>query len=106
VIDGPATEAALDAFIEQVHASFSAADPSVRSELVYGGPPAPSQLTERARRRGVRLRSLIDYQGLLDLRPLAEAQRERLAADRIYPARLYVPQRYRVAATATRFAAA
>ena len=50
----------------------------------------------RALKRGVRLRSLIEYQGLIDLRPLAEAQRERLAADRIYPARLYVPQRYRI----------
>jgi 3',5'-cyclic AMP phosphodiesterase CpdA len=96
VIDGQATEAAIDAFADQVHVRFASADPSVRSELVHTGPPAPSQLVERARRRGVRLRSLIDYQGLLDLRPLAEAQQERLAADRIYPARLYVPQRFRV----------
>ena len=96
VIEGDATEAALDAFVERVHARFAAADPSVRSELVYGGHPAPSQLVARGLRRGVRLRSLIEYQGLLDLRPLAEAQRERLAADRIYPARLYVPQRYRM----------
>ncbi len=100
VIDGPATEATVDAFAERVHARFAAADPSVRSELVYAGAPAPSQLVARARKRGVRLRSLIDYQGLLDLRPLAEAQAERLAADRIYPARLYVPQRYRVASPA------
>ena len=96
VIDGPAAEAAVDTFIEQVHARFAAADPSVRSELVYAGPPAPSQLIAHAMRHGVRLRSLIDYQGLLDLRPLAETQGKRLAADRIYPARLYVPQRYRV----------
>ena len=96
VIEGPATEPAVDAFIEQVHARFASADPSVRSELVYGGPPAPSELAARALGRGVRLRSLIEYQGLLDLRPLANAQRERLASDRIYPARLYVPQRYRM----------
>ena len=96
VIDGPATEAALDTFVEQVHARFAAADPSVRSELVYGGPSAASSLVAKALRRGVRLRSLIEYQGLLDLRPLAEAQSERLATDRIYPARLYVPQRYRI----------
>ena len=96
VIDGPATEAALDTFVEQVHARFAAADPLVRSELVYGGPSASSSLAAKALRRGVRLRSLIEYQGLLDLRPLAEAQRERLATDRIYPARLYIPQRYRV----------
>ena len=52
-------------------------------------------------RRGVRLRSFVEYQGLLDLRPLAEAQRERLAVDRIYPARLYVPQRYRLVSGGT-----
>jgi hypothetical protein len=96
VIDGPATAAAVDIFITGVHAWFASADPSVRSELVYAGPPVSSQLVAHARRNGVRLRSLIDYQGLLDLRPLAEAQRERLAADRIYPARLYVPQRFRL----------
>ena len=96
VLEGPATEAAVDAFVARVHARFAAADPTVRSELVYSGPPASSQLVAHARRRGVRLRSLIDYQGLLDLRSLAEAQRDRLAADQVYPARLYVPQRYRV----------
>ena len=32
--------------------------------------PRPGHLVLRARQRGVRLRSLIDYQGLLDLRPL------------------------------------
>ena len=95
-IEGPVTEDALDAYVTGVYATFAAADPSVRSELVYGGPPAPSQLVAQALRRGVRLRSLIEYQGLLDLRPLAEAQRERLATDRLYPERLYVPQRYQI----------
>ena len=95
-IEGHVTQEALDAFVAGVYAMFAAADPSVRSELVYGGPPAPSQLVAQALRRGVRLRSLIEYQGLLDLRPLAEAQRERLATDRLYPERLYVPQRYQI----------
>ncbi len=97
VILGPATEAGLDAFIARTHAQFAAADPSVRSELVYSGPAASGQLVALALRRGVRLRSFVEYQGLLDLRPLVEAQAERLAADRVYPARLYVPQRYRMA---------
>ncbi len=98
VIEGGATQEAVDEFVTGVHATFAAADPLVRSELVYGGPPAPSQLVAQTLRRGVRLRSLIEYEGLLDLRPLAEAQRERLAADRLYPERLYVPQRYRIVA--------
>ena len=97
VIDGAATDAGLDVFVDRVHALFAAADPSVRSELVYSGPSASGQLVALALRRGVRLRSFVEYQGLLDLRPLVETQAERLGADRIYPARLYVPQRYRIA---------
>jgi WD40 repeat protein len=97
VADGTVTEAALRDFIARVHAQFAAADPSVRSEFVYGGPAAPPQLAAFARQHGVRLRSFLEYQGLLDLRPLAEAQRARLAADPFYPALLYVDQRFRVA---------
>src|ERR1022692_2792268 len=96
VVNGPVTEGVLDAFGKQVHALFAAADPSVRSEFVCGGPPAP-ELVALARRLGVRLRSFIEYQGLLDLRPLADRLRERLASDQVYPARLYVAQRYQIA---------
>ncbi len=96
VIDGPAAEDGLAAFVADVHTQFAAADPQVRSELVHAGPAAAADLVARARAEGVRLRSFVDYQGLLDLAPLAERQRDRLAADRIYPARLYVDQRYRI----------
>ncbi|MEU4446363.1 NACHT domain-containing protein [Actinosynnema sp. NPDC050801] len=84
----------VESFVARVHASFAAADPAVPSELVYSGPPAGHDLVLAARRRGVRLRSFVEYQGLLDLRPLAERQTRRLAADQVYPAGLYVPQRY------------
>ena len=97
VIDGPATEADVATFVEHVHGQFAAADSQVRSELVYAGPAAPAALIARARRQGVRLRSFVDYQGLLDLGPLAERQRERLAADPAYPEQLYVEQRFRMA---------
>ncbi len=53
-------------------------------------------MVTEARRHGVRLRSFIDYQGLVDLRPLVTRQAERLATDAIYPTQRYVPQRYRV----------
>jgi WD40 repeat protein/3',5'-cyclic AMP phosphodiesterase CpdA len=96
-VDGPVTEVVLHAFVTQVHALFASADPSVRSEFIYGGPPASDQLLARARQDGVRLRSFIEYQGLLDLRPLMNRQSELLASDRIYPAHLYVSQRYRIA---------
>jgi WD40 repeat protein len=85
---------AVDAFAEHVHASFAAADPAVPSELVYSGPPADPGLVVAARRRGVRLRSFVEYQGLLDLRSLADRQTRRLTADQVYPADLYVSQRF------------
>jgi WD40 repeat protein len=96
VIDGPATDKAVDAFANGVHARFASADPGILSELVYGAPPASAELLARAHRRGIRLQSFLEYQGLLDLSQLAQAQRERLAADRLYPPRLYVKQRYRI----------
>jgi hypothetical protein len=68
----------------------------VPSELVYTGPPAPALLQARAQRAGVRLRSFVEYQGLVDLRPLVEQQTARLTTDKLYPAALYVPQRYRL----------
>jgi WD40 repeat protein len=96
VIDGPATDRAVDAFADGVHARFASAAPGLLSELVYTTPPASAALLARAQRRGIRLQSLLGYQGLLDLSQLAQAQRERLAADWLYPPRLYVEQRYRI----------
>ena len=50
--NGPLTDDALGAFLQQVHARFASADPSVRSEFVYGGPPAPDDLVSLARQAG------------------------------------------------------
>jgi WD40 repeat protein/3',5'-cyclic AMP phosphodiesterase CpdA len=96
VIDGDVTTEDLDAFAAGVHAEFAAADPQVRSQLVYTGAPASHYLVARARRLGFWLRSFVEYQGLLDLRPLVASQAGRLAGDRLYPPKLYVPQRYRL----------
>ena len=79
----------------RVHASFAAADPQVPSELVYAGRPPPGSAAV-GQRLGIRLRSFVEYQGLLDLRPLVARQADRVAADRRYPAELYIPQRYRL----------
>jgi WD40 repeat protein/3',5'-cyclic AMP phosphodiesterase CpdA len=95
VIDAAPTAAGVEDFATRVHAQFAARDPSVRSVLVYSGAPAESDVQTLAARLGIRLRSFVDYQGLIDLRPLARRQAERLAADQIYPAELYVDQRYR-----------
>lgn len=94
VIDGPATEGAVDRFVADIHQMFASADPKVRSELVYGAVTASPDLVRKARQQGVRLRSFIDYQGLLDLSPMAARQRQSLATDRLYPAQMYVDQRF------------
>ncbi|MEV8508331.1 metallophosphoesterase [Actinoplanes sp. NPDC051475] len=96
VVDGELTEASVDDFAA-VHAQFAAADPTVPSELVCSGRPPGPGLVLYARHAGLRtVRSFVEYQGLLDLRTLAERQSERLAADPLYPGSLYVQQRYRL----------
>jgi hypothetical protein len=102
VVDGPLTGEALDEFLDGVHAEFAAADRGVRSVLVHRGPPAPDELTVRARQRAARVTNYVAYQGLLDLSPLVEWQTARLTNDGLYPPGLYVPQRYRCSARAMR----
>ncbi|MEJ2854550.1 MULTISPECIES: trypsin-like peptidase domain-containing protein [unclassified Saccharothrix] len=94
VTDGPVTREVLDGF-RDTHLRFAEQDPQTRSELVHGGPPAPADVVAHALSLGIRVRSWIDYQGLVDLRALEEQQRRTLADDAIYPAELYVPQRFR-----------
>ncbi|MFB7613965.1 TIR domain-containing protein [Kitasatospora sp. NPDC056181] len=81
----------VDHFVDAVHAAGTAPD----AELVHDGPPPPRELRDRARRRGVRLRSFVEFQGLLDLRGYVAAQSERLSTDGQYQPGLYLPQRYR-----------
>ncbi|SED53036.1 WD40 repeat [Streptomyces sp. 2224.1] len=86
----PSTED-TDAFLDHVHASDTEPD----AELVHDGPAPARELRERARRRGVRIRSFTEFQGLLDLRDYVTAQTERLRTDHRYRPDLYLPQRYR-----------
>ena len=89
----------------QVHRRFAADDPNLRSEMIYGGiEPVTDELVAQARRSGIRLMSLIEYQGLLDLRAYTRGQAERVNADKAYPHQLYVPQRYRMLAEAPELA--
>ncbi|MEN3303819.1 MAG: hypothetical protein V7603_21, partial [Micromonosporaceae bacterium] len=81
----------VDRFVRRVHA----ANPEIGSELVYQGERVARSLYEEAARRGVRLHSFAEFQGLLDLRSYVAAQTARLQHDRLYPPDLYVPQRYR-----------
>ncbi|MGW4472046.1 TIR domain-containing protein [Nonomuraea sp. NPDC004354] len=78
-----------EALVRQAHAT------TLALELVYQGPPPPRVLREDLMRRGVRVRSFTEFQGLLDLSEYVAEQSMRLRADRRYPPELYVPQRYR-----------
>ena len=81
----------IEDFIAQVHATGTDTD----AELVYDGPAPDRELRAHARRRGVRIRSFTEFQGLLDLRDHIAEQTVRLTADSRYAPRLYLPQRYR-----------
>ncbi|MFC4532916.1 TIR domain-containing protein [Sphaerisporangium dianthi] len=88
---GPVTAGDVSAFLRQVHA----AGLEHGSELVYQGVTPSRSVRDDALRRGVRLRSFTEFQGLLDLSDHVADQTARLLSDRRYPAGLYVPQRYR-----------
>lgn len=82
----------VDAFLARVHA----ADPHIESEFIYQaqGFEPPAAIREYAARRGVRLRSFVTFQGLLNLSRYVATQTEQLSSDRIYPPAAYVSQRY------------
>lgn len=88
---GELTAPDIERFLGQVHA----ADPDTVSALVYQGPPIPQTLRTEALRRGIRVRSFIEFQGLLDLREFVAGQTARLRTDALYPPGIYVPQRFR-----------
>ncbi|MEO3867230.1 TIR domain-containing protein [Nonomuraea sp. B12E4] len=86
---GDVTGEAADAFLRQAHAA------GLTAELVYQGPSAPRAIRDELMRKGLRLRSFTEFQGLLDLTGYVTEQTARLTTDRRYPPGLYVPQRYR-----------
>jgi WD40 repeat protein/Cdc6-like AAA superfamily ATPase len=88
---GEVTRGDIDAFVAILHTG----EPEAGSEFVYEGPRPPQTLRDEALRRGVRLRSFIEFQGLLDLSDYVARQTVRLRSDPRYPPDLYVPQRFR-----------
>ncbi|WP_084956485.1 TIR domain-containing protein [Thermoactinospora rubra] len=86
---GEPTAESVTPFLRQARAA------DIPAELVYQGPPPARSLREDLMRRGVRLRSFTEFQGLLDLSGYVAEQTARLNSDRRYPPGLYVPQRYR-----------
>ncbi|MFI7031991.1 TIR domain-containing protein [Microbispora rosea] len=81
----------VETFLGHVHA----AGLEHAAELVYQGPQPSRALRDDALRRGLRLRSFTEFQGLLDLSSYVAGQTVRLRGDRRYPPELYVPQRFR-----------
>jgi len=94
IAPGGVDENVLARFIDQVHAEFERADPRVESELIHGGPLPDKDLVREARRRGVLIRSLTEYQRLWDPRRYLEEQRARHEANPSYVTSLYVSQRF------------
>jgi WD40 repeat protein len=88
---GRLTAAEVAAFVGLLRATDSGSD----AELVYEGPHPGAAVLEEGLRNRVRVRSLIEFQGLLDLRGYVAGQTERLRTDLVYPPELYVPQRFR-----------
>ena len=75
--------------------AFLGHEPGPGSELVYQGAAPAQTLREQALRRGVRLRSFPEFQGLLDLDGYVGRQTTRLRTDPRYLPERYVPQRFR-----------
>lgn len=86
---GPFDQAAVDAFVTQVHVAGN-----TEAELVYRQFVPPKALRDYATFRNVQLRSFVELQGVLDLDRYVSAQTERLAANPNYAPSTYVPQRY------------
>ncbi|MGH3166125.1 MAG: NACHT domain-containing protein, partial [Trebonia sp.] len=88
---GEVTREVIDEFAAVLHSG----EQENGAELVYSGPRAPQVLRAEALRRGIRVRSFTEFQGMLDLRDYVAGQAARLQADQRYPHALYVPQRFR-----------
>ncbi|WP_314174398.1 WD40 domain-containing protein [Streptomyces winkii] len=88
---GTPAEEEIDRFTAQAHAT----DTGSEAEIVHEGPSPERSLRERAGRRGIRVRSFLEFQGLLDLRAYVSAQTASLAADGRYAPGLYLPGRFR-----------
>ena len=85
----------FDRLVRHVHAAAPTDPMEVVHELPEGVDLA--RLHALAQSAGVRLRSLVDLQGLPDLGSFLSEQTARLARDKAYAATQYVPQRYRSA---------
>jgi WD40 repeat protein/transcriptional regulator with XRE-family HTH domain len=87
---GDVKEADVDAFVARVHG----ADFDEDSELIVDGGDVPRRLRDYAGRRGVRLRTFLEYQTVVDLTQYVELQEQRLTNDARYLPSDYVTQTF------------
>lgn len=92
VIDGPVDRTTIEGFVDHIVTRYRGETPFVEAALIHTG-VVPVDVVEQARKRGVRLESMLELQGLLDFRPYVAEQTRLLERDPVYPSRLYVPQR-------------
>lgn len=79
-------------FIECIEKPYRDRDPLLRSTIIHAGKSASIDLIHSAERRGVRLQSLYEAQGLFDLNPYLEEQTRMLEGDERYLPSTYVDQ--------------
>lgn len=91
---GDVTADEVTSFAAIVRTYRDAGDGVTGGTLVYTGRPASAALRDLAGRSSIDLRSLVEFQTGIDLRPFAERQHAEIAADERYPGRGYVPQRF------------
>lgn len=93
----PISAEVVDRIAAQAAGSYQAGVGGVaglRIIIVYFGDRAADEpLLRYANSRFVGLRSLVEYQGILDFRDYVARQTERLERDPLYPPALYIPQR-------------
>nr|WP_239063199.1 metallophosphoesterase [Streptomyces sp. SID13031] len=93
ILDRPLDAATLDRFEELV---FSPLRERAGTDfvVVYNGPDDPP-LRAEARRRGVQIKTIVEYNDLLEPRAYSDWLRSQLESDTLYRQDLYMPQRFR-----------
>ncbi len=94
VLDRTPTPDDVRWFADKVVARFRTGGISPDATLVHTGDPADQSLHEQAGNRRVEIVAFAEFQLGHDLDEFAAQQAAELRSDRVYPAAIYVPQRY------------
>ncbi|MFO0756922.1 MAG: pentapeptide repeat-containing protein [Byssovorax sp.] len=92
VIDRAVDEEVVSQFVGTVELPYRRENPRLSSTLIHGGEGAPVELARSAWKSGVLLKTLAEYQGLIDFSRYLDWQTGMLEVDKVYPPWLYVDQ--------------